>query len=277
LRSETLVLAYRFLFLAVALTWLAWIPAALIPDGWVDRHLLIYLGGVGPLIALVAELIRQRGSGTALEFLQRVTDTRALISLPMLAAFCLPVLFAVFGALSSGVMHGAALSVPPYGLVFALALPVLLFGPLPEELAWRGYALPLLLIRHSPLRASLVVASFWSLWHVPLFLIPGTYHAELGLSGAHAWLFFGNLYTQSLIMTALLMASRSPWSAVAYHWMTNLAGEAGQLPFLAELHRSAWTLAAALLVVGLRAPLGIRETRWKSAQSVALKKPDNLI
>ncbi len=40
-------------------------------------------------------------------------------------------------------------------------------GGLLEELGWRGYALPLMLKRYSPLAAALTVGVAWALWHLP--------------------------------------------------------------------------------------------------------------
>lgn len=58
---------------------------------------------------------------------------------------------------------------------------LLLGGPLGEEIGWRGFLLPRLLERMSPLRASLAVGVVWGLWHLPIDL-----YAGFGVEGAGA-------------------------------------------------------------------------------------------
>ena len=53
-------------------------------------------------------------------------------------------------------------------LVFSAVL--IAMGPLGEEPGWRGFALPLLLKRHNPLLASLVIGVVWAAWHLPVDL-----------------------------------------------------------------------------------------------------------
>jgi membrane protease YdiL (CAAX protease family) len=54
-------------------------------------------------------------------------------------------------------------------LGFIMALP---YGPLGEELGWRGVALPLLQKRMNALVASLVLGVIWWAWHLPQLLLP---------------------------------------------------------------------------------------------------------
>jgi len=54
-------------------------------------------------------------------------------------------------------------------------------GPLGEEFGWRGFALPHLQRRWSPLMASLIIGVVWGLWHLPTFFEPGSLHNQLGL------------------------------------------------------------------------------------------------
>ena len=61
---------------------------------------------------------------------------------------------------------------------------ILLFIGLGEEPGWRGFALPQLQRKYSPLIASLILAPVWTLWHLPLIgnEFPGPIVAPFALS-----------------------------------------------------------------------------------------------
>jgi uncharacterized protein len=91
---------------------------------------------------------------------------------------------------------------------------ILFVFALPEELGWRGYALPKLLKTHSPLIAGLIVGVLWGSLHLALTL-PGMINAGapalptllglIGLSVLATWLYIrtnGNLLVTSLFHAA---------------------------------------------------------------------------
>jgi len=62
---------------------------------------------------------------------------------------------------------------PAIGLAGVLLL--IFAGALGEETGWRGYALPQLQRRFSPLASSLILAVVWFGWHLPQFWVIATY------------------------------------------------------------------------------------------------------
>ncbi len=100
-------------------------------------------------------------------------------------------------------------------------LPLLILGPLSEEIGWRGYALPRLQTRWNALISSLIIGVIWALWHLPLFMMVGTSQHELGIP------FIGFLLimsANSLFYTWLYNnTQQSLWSAILLHWLYTYA------------------------------------------------------
>jgi len=87
--------------------------------------------------------------------------------IPFGLAFAAAGIYRMAGGVASG---GVSLE-----LRFWIALIVvnLLQGATGEEPGWRGFALPRLLERYSPLKAGLILGIIWNFWHVPLWFISG--------------------------------------------------------------------------------------------------------
>lgn len=154
------------------------------------------------------------------------------------------------------------------GQLAALVVFTLFFGPFPEELCWRGFALDRLQARHSPLKASLLLGLVWSLWHVPLFFIPGTFQYEIiGVGTPAFWLFFASLAAETILMSWIYShTGRSILSAILFHFMSNFTGEFFELSGPARVFRGLLTVGvAAVVAAGM-----ITETRKKEgARSVS--------
>lgn len=250
----------RFFILAFGLTWLCWLPAAFIPGGANSTagSLLLDAGSAGPLIALLISLASPGQSEERARWRRRLTNFEGLASPAGLLCVLLPILIAQWALDTYAITGGIRLPAPSVQEALSMLVPALLFGALPEELAWRGYALPAMLRGRAPLAPTLLLAATWGLWQLPLFFIKGTYEAGIEITSAAGFLHFASLAGQSVLMTAFYLATRCTWAAILFHWLTSFMGEFWQLPVGAEVHRSLWTLLVAGIVLLLRPPFGIR-------------------
>ena len=122
---------------------------------------------------------------------------------------------------------------------FLLNLVLLLpFGPLWEEIAWRGFVLRTLQSHYAPLMSGIIVGCYWAVWHIPLWLTTlgltsktATPVLVSGLTSVVAWsIIFTYLYNragQSLPVVILLHASYDSANDAIF-----TAVQAGQLQYI---------------------------------------------
>ena len=132
-----------------------------------------------------------------------------------------------------------------FGLPVVFLLVYLLLGPLSEEPGWRGWLYPQLRQHAGPGLCALGLGPLWTLWHLPLFLIPGTYQHQLGIL---TW--GGLLFLLSTTGLSVLVAygyerlGRLP-AAIAVHYASNTVPAVLGLLSTAA---AAWDAAAKLVV-----------------------------
>jgi len=102
---------------------------------------------------------------------------------------------AAWAALAPGKL---VLSIP---LAMLVALP---FGPLAEELGWRGFALPRLERRFSALTSSLILGCVWTFWHTPMFWFPGAaIPSFLDVTWYSLLLYLANITAITVLLTTM--------------------------------------------------------------------------
>ena len=109
----------------------------------------------------------------------------------------------------------AAQALPPRGMAeFLVLIPMmLLFGPAPEELSFRGYGQRELQVTMSPLAAALLIGLGVLIWHVPLFLL-----------GEVPYPFIITLVAVSVVYAWLYQHGGSVWPLVTLHFAVNYFG-----------------------------------------------------
>jgi membrane protease YdiL (CAAX protease family) len=149
-----------------------------------------------------------------------------------------------------------------------ISAPLLLFttanifvdpGPWGEETGWRGFALPRLLTRFSPLTAALILGVIWGIWHTPAFFLSG-----LSQSGLNFGWFVSASTSLTVFMTWIYVNANRNYLVAGFvpHAMSNLLFTAHAY---SELKVEALAMIAiAVLIVLLSGP-GLRG--WQFART----------
>lgn len=232
--------ATSYFVFALGCSTVFWAAAILCGDAdHSPTSLLFLLGGAGPLIAAVALTWLRETRKTQRDFLIRIIDIRrigwrwlciALLFPPALlsVAILLDITLGSALPLDAGQPQGWALALDAdqpksFGTIIGVVFFTFWFGPLPEEIGWRGFALDRLQYRMSALTSSLLLGTIWAIWHLPMFYIQGTYQYDVGVGTIRFWLFLVHFLPLSVLMTWIYNSTRrSTLSAVLVHFSGNL-------------------------------------------------------
>lgn len=199
-----------YVFLAVAISWVVWLPMYGHIFG-LSLPALPYqheLGAYGPFLAAVIVMYVFRKN--SLQALVAVSVSLKRWPVILLAAAG-PFIIACIALLmndslfteSSALLKSKAF--PTWGFGTILAYNIFTFG-LGEEVGWRGYALPYLQKRFGIVAATLLLTIIWGFWHIPLFIYrPG--YSGMDMAGIIGWA--ASLLTGSVIFAWLYNAGRS--------------------------------------------------------------------
>lgn len=245
------------------ISWLIFSPGVASAFGYLDfefnGNTLALLASFGPLLAaMIVTAATESGTGVR-KMAGSMFKWRVKAKWWAAAVLLLAGLFAVAVALAM-LTGAAALDPGPWTSLVSLAVFVLVaaFG---EETGWRGFALPRLQQRRSPLKATLILSLIWWLWHLPFYWTypPAVAGAEqigflaafgilqlvvcLALGALTAWVFNGS--GGSILMAVLLHAS---WN----FWLFGFSGQAAST-FALPL----FLLAALVVGIATKGRLGL--------------------
>ncbi|MGY6551512.1 MAG: CPBP family intramembrane glutamic endopeptidase [Erythrobacter sp.] len=244
-----------FFLLAIGGTWLAWlVPVVMGWEIWETPAVwFLYIGGACvPLAAIILAF----KAGQLRQLARRLLDPRLIplrwwlvILLLIPATQLLSSALASLLAAEDAIFLAAPAARMSAAEFLSFAAFILILGPLPEEIGWRGYALPALLSTHSAMSATLVLGVLWCIWHIPLFFMAGYYEPFGG--PPEPWLFFGNIIIISFFYTWIFTHTQgSILAAVLFHFSVNFTGEIIDLSAAGEWIRTAILAGAAIAIVG---------------------------
>ena len=212
-----------FFLLTFFIAWSLWLTAGFLAPGYFI--LTIIPGAWAPSISAILLAYLSDGKSGIRQLLKGLLKWRVGfqwylivffgIALIAYAAMGINILFGAHPGQIS-LPGGAPLSAWPVVVPLVFFVNIFLGGPLAEDIGWRGYILPKLRERMSPLKASLLIGVLWVLWHVPFYLFPegGVAVGEVPLlwfapltiawSVLFAWVYVN---TESILMPVLFHAA----------------------------------------------------------------------
>ena len=241
-------------------TWLFW-GVAILTGASMETFggPLLLLGVIGPSLMGIMFTYLTRDQEGRRDYWKRIVDFKRILGRWYLVIFLfvpiLNILAALLDAISGG--SGATWGEAAKNMLInpLLVIPSILFAsliPFLEELGWRGYVLDRLQERHSALMSSLILGVVWSLWHLPMFFIPGSYQAGLGVGTLAFWLFMIGIVPLNLPFTWIYNnTGRSTVAVILFHSMVNFTGELIALSERAETYSIALWFVAAIGIAAL--------------------------
>ena len=256
MKTKQLYRPFRFFLIDFLLTWIPlWLAVAGITRGWFEFNVIFM--GVAGISAVPAALIMIYTSGDrelVRDFWRRAVNPAlipglwwgvTLLFVPLLMSLSV-LLSTAFGDSLSQLQRDGRLLAAPLGFV----LLHLLYGPLPEELGWRGYGIDSLRSRMNGFRTSILFGVIWPLWHLPLFFLHGSYQQALLCQPVALFFYITSMIPQAVIMNWIYFhTNRSVLSAVLFHFMINFIGEAFHISQLTKSIGAVLYFCAAILIL----------------------------
>lgn len=220
---------WSFLIINYIISWSFLYPSYQIihkNDGITPLALIGLIGAYGPTISaiIVQYILDNKKLKVLLRSLLKVKSSLSLI----LFVFIIPILFYSVAYILSILLFDGNLSfswligVTNIPIWFLFALP---FGPIGEELGWRGFMLPKLLEKHSIIKSSFLVGLAWGIWHLASFTFPGAaIPSFLEVSFWTILLYFTNTIALSFIFTYVFFKTQgSVFYSILLHAFFNAA------------------------------------------------------
>jgi membrane protease YdiL (CAAX protease family) len=251
-----------FVVVTYGVTWGLWIPLAISGHRVIPGFSPVYLGGLlGPLIGAVVTTALVGGRQATRDLFCRMARVRVGLrwwgiglGLPLAVAAATYVVMIAYSmvllvpidppsAAALGRFNGF-----PIGNVLGTWVLLVVVNGFGEETGWRGFLLPQLTRRRSPLIASLIVGVVWALWHIPAFWISETYRL---MSPAVLPMFFVGFTSGAVFLAWLYTRGHSSiLLAAVWHGTYNLlSGSVGARGVLAAAESSVVVIIAATLVI----------------------------
>ena len=219
-----------FFALAYLFTWIFWIPAIFVSEN--IAAVLMLIGLLAPAVVSTVFIMLSGSDPLKRDFTNKIVGFYKVKWKNVFLATCV---FAIIIASSIILSLAFGQSIDQFsftddfsftGVGISSALLTILIASIIEEVGWKGYCEDSIGDYMNWFWESMVFGALWSLWHLPLIFIPGTYQAGLMVNPLYVINFFVSGIPLGFIITwVYLVSDRSILACMVFHLFVNFMQE----------------------------------------------------
>jgi len=219
-----------FFVLAYLFTWIFWIPAIFAPEN--TGAILMLIGLLAPAVVSTVFVMTSGSEALKQDLKNKIFGFYKVKWLNVLLAI---IVFAVIivSSIILSLAFGQSLDQFSFtedfsftGVGIGTALLTILLASIIEEVGWKGYCEDSIGDYMNWFWESIIFGVLWSLWHLPLIFIQGTYQASLMINPLYVVNFFVSGIPLGFIITwVYLVSDRSILACMVFHLFVNFMQE----------------------------------------------------
>lgn len=221
----------RFFLITFLFSWISWFIAAYFSykNMLIAQVLLMIIGMSIPFLTAMGMIICSKNTGLLKSFLNKFKLRNITLSSWAMIFLLFPGI--VFLSTAISLLFDKPLSqffvVNQYNVMNGqnlLSLGVIFLAPLLEELGWRGYGVDSIRSKFNLFITTIIFASLWGIWHLPLFFIKDYYHNVLWYTSIiYVINFFVSIFPATFLINWIYYKNnRSIVAAVFMHFIFDL-------------------------------------------------------
>jgi len=209
-QKKTKRMLILFFVLAYLIIWVVLLPILVFPQRADQLDFLLMIAAYAPFLAAIITTLVYEGRAGLWTWIKSVFKWRIPFVWYLIGGVLINFLF-VGLHIGLYILLGGHIVIaggdPPW-YSYLVTFPIIVFLSFPfgsgmgEETGWRGFALPKLLERYSPVTASVILGLLWGFWHTPALLMQSWEGSTQGM------LLFVYVIPLTIIMTWVYLKSR---------------------------------------------------------------------
>lgn len=219
-----------FFICAYFFTWIFWIPAIFVPE--TTGSVLMLIGLIAPAVVSTIFVLVSGSDELKRDLKDKIISFYKVKWINVFWAVVVFALIVVFSILLS-LLFGQSLKQFSFtddfsftGVGIGTAFVTITLASIIEEVGWKGYCEDSIGQYMNWFWESLLFGALWSLWHLPLIFIQGTYQAGLMVNPLYVINFFISGIPLGYIITwVYLVSDRSILACMIFHLFVNFMQE----------------------------------------------------